>query len=216
MMPDIEALKKNAEKLLARDWKLLEIESRFQKLSDRGIVKKELSREAIILHKQKVLDRVQRRGEEYCYLTRNCARGSTAALLEEFGLGNMEIVKAMLPFPGLGMSGGICGPVSGGLIALGLYFSNDDLADPSNATRTYPAAREYLRRFKHTFGTLFCPDIQAILLGKYYDPLASPENREAFNQSGARGKCALAPGLGARLAAEIIIEEMEKEVESQG
>jgi hypothetical protein len=37
------------------------------------------------------------------------------------------------------------------------------------------------------------------------------ENFQAFNKAQAREKCPLAPGLGARIAAEIIIESMEKE-----
>ena len=168
-------------------------------------------KEEVVLQKQEILDRVQRSGEEYCYLTRNCAKGSATALLEEFGLGNMEIIKALSPFPGLGMTGEICGPVSGGLLALGLYFSGEDTSDYHDV-RSYPAARKYLKRFKESFGSLTCPDIQEILLGKYYDPMAGPQNLEAFNQAQAREKCPLAPGLGARLAAEIIIESMEKEL----
>lgn len=214
-MPDFETIEERAGKLRDRDWNLPEIKARFAKLCDRGIEKEKRPKEEIVLQKQEILDRVQQRGEEYCYLTRNCARGSATALLEEFGLGNMEIIKALFPFPGLGMSGEICGPVTGGLIALGLYFTGDDLADHDDAIRAYPAARDYLARFKHTFGSLLCPDIQEILLGRYYDPLASAENREAFNQSGAREKCPLAPGLGARMAAEIIIEDMEKEVSAK-
>ena len=215
-MPDFETIRARAEKLRNRDWNLPEIKARFQKLCDHGIEKEGRPKQEIIQKKEEILDRVQRRGEEYCYLTRNCARGSATALLEEFGLGNMEIIKALFPFPGLGMSGEICGPVTGGLIALGLYFTGDDLADHDDAIRAYPAAREYLSRFKDTFGSLLCPDIQKLLLGKYFDPLASAENREAFNQSGARGKCPLAPGLGARLSAEIIIEDMEKDIKSKG
>ena len=208
-MPDYESLRIHVETLLCRDWNLPGIEARFQNLLDQGIVKKALSKEAIVFQKQEILDRVQRRGEEYCYLTRNCAKGSATALLEEFGLGNMEIIKALSPFPGLGMTGEICGPVSGGLIALGLYFSGEDISDYHDV-RSYPAARKYLRRFKDTFGSLFCPDIQEALLGKYYDPMASPQNLEDFNQARAREKCPVAPGLGARMAAEIIIESMEK------
>lgn len=215
-MPDFETIEKRAEQLRERDWNLPEIKARFQELCDRGIEKRELPKEEMVLQKQALLDRVQRRGEEYCYLTRNCARGSAAALLEAFGLGNMEIIRALFPFPGLGMSGEICGPVTGGLIAIGLYFTGDDLTDHDDAIRTYPAARTYLARFKHTFGSLLCPDVQEILLGKYYDPLAGAKNLEAFNQSGAREKCPLAPGLGARMAAEIIIEDMEKKIGSKG
>ena len=210
-MPDLDFLKARLEMLLDRDWDLPAIEARFQRLLDEGIVKSVRSKDEVILQKQEILDRVQQRGEEYCYLTRNCAKGSATALLEEFGLGNMEIIKALSPFPGLGMTGEICGPVSGGLMALGLYFSGGDTSEYHDV-RSYPAARKYLKRFKEAFGSLSCPDIQEILLGKYYDPMASPQNREDFDQARAREKCPVAPGLGARLAAEIIIESMEKEM----
>jgi hypothetical protein len=62
-------------------------------------------------------------------LGRNCAKGSALALMEEFGLGNWTIIRAMSPFPGFGMTGGICGGVTGSLIALGLFFGSDDPED---------------------------------------------------------------------------------------
>ena len=96
----------------------------------------------------------------------------------------------------------------------GSPFTSEDISDYHDV-RSYPGARKYLKRFKDAFGSLFCPDIQEALLGKYYDPMASPQNLEDFNQARAREKCPLAPGLGARIAAEIIIESMEKEKNPQ-
>jgi C_GCAxxG_C_C family probable redox protein len=210
IMPDLDALKVRINELVLRDWDLSTIKTRFNKLVNEGLPSKKLDPKEIIKHKDEILDRVQLRGEEYCYLTRNCAKGSATALFEEFGLGNMEIIRGLNPFPGIAMSGGVCGPVSGGLMALSLYFSGPDLTDFQD-TRTYVFARKFLRRFEETLGGLLCSDIQALLLGKYYDPLSGGENFQAFNKAQAREKCPLAPGLGARIAAEIIIESMEKE-----
>lgn len=207
-MKDYSLLKSRLEMLQGRDWDLPAIEARFRRLVNEGTKRNSLPREDRVLRKQEILDRVQRHAEEYCYLTRNCAKGSATALLEEFGLGTMEVVKALVPFPGLALTGGICGPVAGCLMALGLYFSSPDIADFQDKAH-YLAAREFLRRFKETFGSLQCPDIQKILLGESYDPLASPKDREAFDKAGARTRCPVAPGLGARIAAEIIIESME-------
>ena len=209
-MPDLDALKMRINELALRDWDLPAIKTRFNKLVDEGLIAKTLDPKEVIKHKDEILDRVQLRGEEYCYLTRNCAKGSATALFEEFGLGNVEIIRGLNPFPGIAMSGGICGPVSGGLMALSLYFSGPDLTDFQD-TRIYLFARKFLRRFEEALGSLLCPDIQALLLGKYYDPMAGGENVQAFNKAQAREKCPLAPGLGARIAAEIIIESMEKE-----
>ncbi|MBW1786415.1 MAG: C_GCAxxG_C_C family protein [Deltaproteobacteria bacterium] len=206
-MVDLAPVKARLEILASRDWNLPAIEARFERLAAQGITKKAGLEEEIDLQKEMILDRVQRRAEEYCYLTRNCAKGTVTALLEEFGLGNMACIKALAPFPGLAMSGGLCGPVSGGLIALGLYFSSDNIADYQDK-RHYLAARQFLERFQNIFGSLLCPDIQEILLGKYYDPMAGAKNREDFDKAGARGKCPVAPGLGAKIAAEIIIESV--------
>lgn len=209
-MPDLDALKVRINELTLRDWNLTAIKTRFNKLVKEGLPANTLDPKEIIKYKDEILDRVQLRGEEYCYLTRNCAKGSATALFEEFGLGNMEIIRGLNPFPGIAMSGGICGPVSGGLMALSLYFSGPDLTDFQD-TRTYIFARKFLRRFEEALGSLLCPDIQTLLLGKYYDPMAGGENAQAFNKAQAREKCPLVPGLGARIAAEIIIESIEKE-----
>ncbi len=208
-MADVQQLQEKVEELVHRDWDLPAIEARFKDLVEKGIPKKNLQGQEIIRHKEEVLNRVQQRAEKYCYLTRSCAKGSCLALLEEFGLGSMDNIRALAPFPGIAMTGGICGPVSGGLTALGLYFSDKDPADYENPSH-YIAARKFIQRFEKAMGSLTCPDIQESLLGRSYDPFAGPEEMDAFNTSGAREKCPVAPGMGARIAAEIIIESMER------
>jgi len=207
-MADVQQLQEKVEELVHRDWDVPAIEARFRHLVEQGIPKKELQRQEILRRKEEILNRVQRRAEEYCYLTRSCAKGSCLALLEEFGLGSMDNIRGLSSFPGIAMTGGICGPVSGGLTALGLYFSDKDPADYENPSH-YIAARKFIKRFEKVMGSLLCPDIQECLLGKSYDPFTGPEERDAFNKSGAREKCPAAPGMGARIAAEIIIESME-------
>lgn len=207
MTTNTERLRARIEELAERDWDVTAIEARFNNLVQQGVLQKTLSQADLISQKEEILDRVQRRAEEYCYLTRNCAKGSATALLEEFGLGNMEIIKALTPFPGIGLSGGTCGAVTGGLIALGLFFSSEDVTNYQDPA-PYLAAREFTQRVEGAFGSLLCLEIQELILGKYYDPLGGLENFEAFNRANAREKCPLAPGLGARIAAEIIIESV--------
>ncbi|MFP4194532.1 MAG: C-GCAxxG-C-C family protein [Desulfobacterales bacterium] len=208
-MNSTDVIKKRAATLAQQEWNLPEIEASFKHLAENGIPGKQPDPKEVIAEKNVFLDNVQLKAEQYCYLTRSCAKGSALALMEAFGLGNMEIIRALAPFPGLSMSGGICGPVAGGLVALGLYFSDKDPANFENIAH-YVAGRQYIQRFESIFGSLSCPDIQKQLLGRSYDPFAGPVEREAFNNSGAREKCPVAPGFGARTAAEIIIESMEK------
>ena len=206
-MSEPDPIRKRQEKLGDRQWPIADIEARFNRLVQSGIPPKTLDREKMLREKEAILDRVQRRAEDYCYLMRNCAKSSATALFEEFGLGSLDIVRGLGPFPGLAMSGGICGPVAGGLITLGLFFSHPDITKHDD-TGAYLYARVFINRFESAFGSISCPDIQKRLLGKYYDPMSSLENLKAFNASGARKQCVIAPGIGARIAAEIILESM--------
>jgi len=207
-MTDREYLRARLEELAARHWDLPAIEARFRKLVDQDKNEHRIRGDEWMTRKNEILDRIQRHAEEYCYLMRSCSKGSATALFEAFGFGNKEMIRALTPFPGLGMSGNLCGPVTGGLMAIGLHFSDKDPAK-YDSSRPYTATRKFMARFEETFGSLLCPKVQEFILGRYMDPFASPENREAFDQAGARQKCPLAPGMGARIAAEIIMEDME-------
>lgn len=208
-MPDYEALKKRVVELAERDWDEPGLEARVRKLAKEGIPRKTLNRDEILANREQILDRVQRRAEEYNFVLKNCAKGTTLALLEEFGLGNMEIVKALSPFPGFGGTGWMCGGVTGGLVALGLHFGSDDVLDHDATGATIGAAREFMPRFEEELGSLLCPTIQEeVIFGRYMDPAASEENMAAFAMAKGFEKCGIAPGTGARLAARLIIDSM--------
>ena len=204
-----EALKAKVQELTIRDWDMPAIEARHKQLLLDGIPRKTLDREEIVANKQEILDRVQQRAEEYNYFARNCARSTALAVMEEFGLGNMEIAKALSPFPGFGGTGWMCGGVTGGLIALGLFFGSANLQDYDAVGRTIGAARQFMSRFEEQVGAVVCPKIhEDVVFGRYMDPAASPENMEAFAKAKGFEKCGLLTGIGARLAAEIIIESL--------
>jgi C_GCAxxG_C_C family probable redox protein len=208
---DIDALKAKVAELAERDWDVAAIEARVKKLSENDIPRKNLDPQELLDKKQEILDRVQLRAEEYNYFAGNCARGTALALMEEFGLGNMEIIKALSPFPGFGGTGWMCGGVTGSLIALGLFFGNDDLQDFDAVGATIGAARQFMPRFEDEVGAVTCPKIhEDVIFGRYMDPAASPENMEAFGQAKGFEKCGLPTGMGARIVAEIIIDSMVK------
>ncbi|NIS82429.1 MAG: hypothetical protein GTO14_19980 [Anaerolineales bacterium] len=209
-MADYEALKARVQELAERDWDVPALEARVKQLYEQGIPKKKLDSKEMLDNKDEILDRVQRRGEEYNFIARNCARGTALAVMEEFGMGNMEIIKAMSPFPGFGGTGWMCGGVTGGLVALGLYFGSEDILDYDTVGATIMAARKFMPRFEEQVGSVICPKLQEdVVFGRYMDPAASPENMEAFALAKGFEKCGLLPGIGARLASEIIIESME-------
>jgi C_GCAxxG_C_C family probable redox protein len=209
-MSKVKTWKKRVSTLADRSWDVDAIRTRLSNLRQNGFGPKELDWASLQASRNELLDRVQLRGEEYEYLTHSCSKGSALALMEEFGLGNWAIIRAMSPFPGFGMTGGICGGVTGGLIALGLFFGSDNPEDYEGTGRTMTAARVFISRFKEEMGTIMCPQLQEdVIFGQYMDPRASKENFMAFQKAKGYEKCALPPGIGARLAAEVILNSVE-------
>ena len=209
-MADYTALKKKVDELADRAWDVPALEARVKRLATEGIPKRELDPKEMLANKDQILARVQGRAEEYNFILKNCARGTALALMKEFGLGNMEIIRALSPFPGFGGTGWMCGGVTGSLIALGLYFGSDDVLDYESVGGTIMAARKFMPRFEEEAGSVVCPKLQEdVIFGRYMDPAASEENMEAFAKAQGFEKCGLLPGIGARLAAEIIIEGLE-------
>ena len=208
-MADYEALKKKVRELAQREWDMPAIEARYRKLAKEGIPGKSLRRDEVLGHEGQILDRVERRAEEYNFLFKNCAQGTALALLEEFGLGTMEIIKALCPFPGIGGTGEICGGITGSLIAFGLYFGSDEITDSEATGAAIMTAQRFISLFEDKVGHLHCSDIQEkVIFGRNMDPGASKEHMEAFAREKGFEKCGLAPGIGARLAAGFIIDSI--------
>jgi len=208
-MADIAELKKRANELAERDWDVPALEARIKKLTAEGIPGKTLDPEEMLANKTQILDRVQQRAEEYNFILKNCAQGTALALLEEFGLGNMEIIKALSPFPGIGGTGEICGGISGSLIAFGLFFGSDDRLDVEAIGATINQAQKFIAFFEDELGRQLCAEIhEHVIFGRNMDPGASPENMAAFAEARGFEKCGLATGIGARLAAELMINSM--------
>lgn len=210
-MPDYAALKKKVDELAARKWDDEALAARVRKLAKDGIPKKKLNPEELIANKQEILDRVELRAEEYNYTTKNCAQGTALALMEEFGLGNFEIIKALTPFPGVGGTGDMCGGITGSLINFGLFFGGEDPLDFNAMNETIMTAQKFMAQFEGKIGHMYCADIiETVILGHRLNPGDSEEAMIAFTNEKGFEKCGLPPGTGVRLAAEIIIDSFKK------
>jgi C_GCAxxG_C_C family probable redox protein len=197
------------QEMVDRKWEIPAIEVRCKILMTQGIPQKKLDWPWILANKQTILSRVQLRGEEYNYFAGNCARSAALAAMEEFGIGNMEVVKALSPFPGFGGTGWMCGGVTGGLIAIGLFRGSNDLKDHEAVGAAMKLGRQFMTRFENEVGEVTCRKIhENVVFGRFMDPAASPENMDAFAKARGFEKCSLVAGIGARIAAEIIIESM--------
>jgi C_GCAxxG_C_C family probable redox protein len=210
-MPDYAALKKKVDELAAREWDVPALQARVNKLVKEGIPRKKLDPKAMLANKQQILDRVVLRAEGYNFITKNCAQGTALALMEEFGLGNMQIIKALTPFPGIGGTGEICGGITGSLITFGLFFGSDNPLDFETAVNTIMISQKFMAQFEGKIGHMYCADIiETVILGHHLNPGDSEEAMIAFTNEQGFEKCGLPPGTGVRLAAEIMIDSMQK------
>jgi len=209
-MPDYAALKKKVDELAAREWDTPALEARIKKLAKDGIPSKKLDPKEMLANKQQILDRVQLRAEEYNFILKNCAQGTALALMEEFGQGNMEIIKAMSPFPSIGGTGDICGGITGSLINFGLYFSSDNPLDYDAKGLAIMNAQKFIALFEEALGDRHCAKIiETVTIGYAINPGESEEAMMTFAKEKGFEKCGLPPGTGVRLAAGLIIDSMK-------
>jgi hypothetical protein len=130
--------------------------------------------------------------------------------MEEFGLGNMEIIKALTPFPGIGGTGEICGGITGSLITFGLYFGSDNPLDYKRTDEVIKIAQKFMAFFEGQIGHMYCADIiETVILGHRLNPGESEQAMVAFTNEKGFEKCGLPPGIGAKLAAGFIIDSMK-------
>ncbi len=209
--PDYETLKIKVEELAKGPEDGKAIEARLKQLSQHGIPAKKLDPDEVIGIKNDILDSVQRRAEEYEQVSQSCAKSSALAVMEEFGFGDIKVITALSPFPGVSLTGETCGAISGGMAALALYFGKDDLLAFESNARLYGKCRKLINRFEQALGTTKCRKIhENVIFGRYYNTADVSEGYPGFISDKGFEKCGLPPGLGARIAAGIIIEDMEK------
>jgi hypothetical protein len=216
-MTDYAALKKKVDELAERVWDMEGIKVRVNKMTKEGIPKKKLDPKEMLAKKSEILDRVQLRAEEYNLIFKNCAQGTALALMEEFGLGSMEVIKALTLFPGIAGMGDMCGGITGALIAFGLFYGPDDPLDLSfmedPLKNPFITAQRYIAYFEDAIGDMYCSDIiENVILGRRLNPGESEQAMIEFTKEKGFEKCGLPPGLGVRLAAEYMINSLQQKV----
>ena len=204
--PDYEKLKARVRELAVGPSDRAAIEAIVRKMS---ISQKTLNREEIVAHKQEILNRVQKRAEEYYQVSRSCAKSPALAVMEEFGCGDIKIVTALTAFPGVALTGETCGAALGAIAALCAYFGSDDILDFEANGHCFLQARKLISLFEKELGFTKCYDIHRnVVFGQFYDLADMEKGRPAFIEDGGLEKCALPPGVSARIAAQLIIEDI--------
>lgn len=134
-----------------------------------------------------------------------CPQCVLAALKETVGGISDETIKASHGLSGGGvlMGVGMCGALSGGLVALGSRKGREaDKLDKGRGMANFQVGRLLVERFEQEYGGTTCRDLQQRFTGRTWD-FWVPEEYKGF--SAARGdQCARATGLVAQWVVELL------------
>ena len=126
----------------------------------------------------------------------DCSQIVFSEVSDTMGISKEDALRIASCF-GIGMAReGVCGAVTGALMALGLRYGNDEQNDFMTKRRLFDIRDEFVRRFEESNGGSICPE----LLGTKVHTL---EDMIAMKPSGVFSKC---PGYC--VSAVSILEDM--------
>jgi C_GCAxxG_C_C family probable redox protein len=141
-----------------------------------------------------------------------CSQTVLAALMEAFGITDLNVLRAATTFAGgVARRGTACGSLAGGLIIIGYLCGRDDLEMIEQYQRGMKYADQLCIKFEENYGTVVCRDIQKIKFGRSFD-LLKVEEREALHaimKTNPDG-CQAVAREAARWTAEIMIEILQE------
>ncbi len=145
--------------------------------------------------KKALIDAVYVKAEKYEYDYGACPQCVLATIQETVGGIEDSTIKAVHGLAGGGalMSEGMCGALTGGLVALSAKYGRDrDKLDKGRYLNNYKKCKELVERFRAEFGGVTCHQLQQQFTGQTFD-MWNAEEYKAFDA--ARGhKCAHATG----------------------
>jgi C_GCAxxG_C_C family probable redox protein len=137
-----------------------------------------------------------------------CSQTVLAALMEAFGVGDLNVLRAATTFAGgIARRGTACGSLSGGLIMLGYLTGRGDLEMIEQYQRGMKYADKLCSKFEENYGTVICKEIQKSKFGRSFDLLRLEEREElhAAMKTNPEGCQAVARD-AARWTAEIMLD----------
>lgn len=134
-----------------------------------------------------------------------CPQCVLATVQETVGIIDDQTVKASHALSGGGglLGEGVCGALTGGLMALSAKYGRDrDKLDKGRYINNLKKAKELTERFRQEFGGVTCRQLQQQFTGRTYD-MWNADEYKAFDA--ARGtKCANATGTVTKWVIEML------------
>jgi len=143
-----------------------------------------------------------------------CAQTTIAGIFEVLGIENDDVFRSASGLAdGLGLTGdGSCGALVGGAMVIGYLFGRKkkDFSEMMKPMTSYMLTKRLHDRFVEKYGTCRCYDIQKSLMGRTFN-LYDPSELKQATEYGMIDHCSKVVGTSARLATEIIIDEMDRQ-----
>ncbi len=134
-----------------------------------------------------------------------CPQCVLVTVQETLGLIDDQTIKASHGLSGGGglLGEGICGALSGALLALSAKYGRDrDKLATGRGINNFKKAKEFTERFRQEFGGVTCKELQQQFTGRTYD-MWQADQYQAFDKE--RGKqCAHATGTVTRWLVEML------------
>lgn len=134
-----------------------------------------------------------------------CPQCVLATVQETIGIVDDQTIKASHGLSGGGalLSEGVCGALTGGLMALSAKYGRDrDKLDRGRYINNFKKTKDLTERFKREFGGVTCRQLQKQFTGRTYD-MWNAEEYKAFSE--ARGQqCAKATGTVTKWVIEML------------
>jgi C_GCAxxG_C_C family probable redox protein len=149
-----------------------------------------------------MIDEVSKRSGDLFESGFYCAESVLLAIADNKGVHSDLLPKIATGFcGGVSRTCGMCGAVSGGIMAISL-FSGRTSANES-ILPTYEAVRQLLQRFAERFGSTNCQDLTGCDLG-------TDEGQNYFKTNNIRDKCRQLTEEATAIAATLIEEHLSK------
>jgi len=143
-----------------------------------------------------------------------CAHTTLAGIFTALDIENDDVFRSASGLAdGLGLTGdGSCGALVGGAMAISYLFGREkkDFSDMLKPMRSYMMVKKLHDRFVEQYESCRCYDIQKSLMGRTFN-LYDPSELEKAMEYEMFAHCSKVAGTAARLATEIILEEMERQ-----
>ncbi|MBI4966325.1 MAG: C_GCAxxG_C_C family protein [Desulfomonile tiedjei] len=120
------------------------------------------------------------------------------AVCEAYGIQSELIPKIATGFcGGISRSCGMCGAVSGGIMALGLFTGRT--APDQSVMESYTASQKLMKNFEGTFGSTNCRDLTGVDLG-------TDEGQKKFKEDNIKERCKVYTGEATKMAVGLLEE----------